>query len=122
MGQWFKDVFQLLFDGLKYLVESILGFFWDKTIQILKWLWELVDPALRWVAEQIYHAVKAGLNFIPVPDFIQNIEGYWNAIPWAEIGYFLEPFKVGTGVTIILSAYIIRFGLKVLPWVGGMFR
>ena len=76
----------------------------------------------REIAGKIYHAVEAGLNFIPVPDFIQGIDGYWKAIPWTEIGYFLELFKVGTGVTIILSAYIIRFGLKVVPWVGGMFR
>jgi len=51
------------------------------------------------------------IPFIPVPDFLLNVQPY--TMP-PEIMYFLEPLRFDFGLSIIVAAYSLRFIRKVL--------
>ena len=83
---------------------------WDKLEELLLWvpkkIWE-------WVLDQVASAIEA----IPVPDFFNDAKSALSKIP-PEVGYFVEPLNLGTGVTIIVGAYLARFLIRRIPIIG----
>ena len=67
--------------------------------------------------DAIFNGIIAILSYIPVPEFIADMSSNANAIN-GMASYYLGVFKVGTGVSIILSAYLIRFIIRRLPFIG----
>lgn len=68
-----------------------------------------------WAYESILFGLAALFEAIPVPDFLQNAMSY--KMP-NILGWFAEPFAISTGATIIVSAYVLRFIIRRLPFVG----
>ena len=62
-------------------------------------------------------ALASALESIPVPSFMNDLQGYANGIP-ADVIYYVKPFDLGTGIAIIGSAYLIRFLIRRIPFVG----
>lgn len=83
---------------------------WDKLEELLLWvpkkIWE-------WVLDQVASAIEA----IPVPDFFNDAKSALSGIP-SEIGYFIEPFNFGAGLSIIIGAYLARFLIRRIPVIG----
>lgn len=50
-------------------------------------------------------------------DIVGQIENLWNSLPYEAI-QLLTVLHVVDGLTIILSALLIRFILKIIPFVG----
>jgi hypothetical protein len=59
----------------------------------------------------------AVLSAIPVPSFISNIPNLFSSIS-PNVMFWLEPVHLTTGLTIICSAYVIRFGIRRIPFIG----
>jgi hypothetical protein len=74
-----------------------------------------------WLPRQIYKLLCEGLaglvQAIPVPDFISAIPGYLSAVP-SGVAFFLAAFQFETGMTIIISAYLLRFVIRRIPFIG----
>lgn len=68
-----------------------------------------------WLA--ILNGLAALLEYIPVPDFLQNLSSSQFQLP-PSIMYFTGLFHIAEGIAIIVSAYIIRFIIRRLPIVG----
>ena len=68
-----------------------------------------------WVYESIVMALADLIESIPLPSFINNMTSYSlpDVVAWAA-----EPFALSTGVTIIASAYTLRFIIRRIPVVG----
>lgn len=85
--------------------------------EILVWLKDL----LLWLPRKLTELVLDGLAFvieaIPVPQFLQNASGYLAGIP-PEVVFFLDGFMFAEGVTIIVSAFVLRFVIRRIPIVG----
>ncbi len=83
---------------------------WDKLEELLlyvpKKIWE-------WVLDQVAKAIEA----IPVPDFFTQAKSALSSIP-PEVGYFVEPLNLGTGLSIIIGAYLTRFLIRRIPIIG----
>lgn len=88
---------------------------WIETI--LQWLLDV----LLWIPRKIYglilDALAAVINAIPVPDFITNLGPNVSAA-FGAIGWWAELAMIPEGVTLILSAYVLRFLVRRLPLVG----
>lgn len=69
------------------------------------------------ILELILYGLASLIEAIPVPDFIQNIPALFSQIG-AYVWYFLDPFQIGTGLSIILSAYVLRFLIRRIPFIG----
>lgn len=85
--------------------------------EVLRWLKDL----LLWLPRKMWQLFTDGLatiiEAIPVPDFMENLGNLFAAIP-SGVAYFLAPMHLGAGVTIVLSAYVIRFVIRRIPLIG----
>lgn len=76
---------------------------------------------LMWVPRELYSLLLDGLlaviNAIPVPAWAANVASYAAGIS-SDVMYWVAPFQIGTGISIIMSAYVIRFTIRRIPFVG----
>lgn len=94
---------------MQYLIdflERILGWFVD---------------LLLWVPHKLYQLVLDGLaaivEAIPVPDFMSSLGSLVSGLDSA-IAYFAAPLQLGTGMTWVFSAMVLRFLIRRIPVVG----
>lgn len=52
-----------------------------------------------------------------LPSDMGDISSLISGVP-SEVGYFLAPFQIGMGIKAMLSAYLARFIIRRLPFVG----
>ena len=90
-------------------LKGILSFIFTKTV-----------PKFFFFAG-LYYVV---LEFTPViisliggDAFVQNINSALSSLP-SGVLYFMSLFKLGTGLEIVLSAYVVRFIIKRIPIIG----
>ena len=77
-------------------------------------LWDLVCDAVCWPYEQVMLTVIAALNAIDVSGVTGHL-GAWGSLP-AEIINVLGLLGVGTAITIISAAIVIRLVLQLIPF------
>lgn len=51
-----------------------------------------------------------------IPEF-SNICNFFNSIP-SQVGFFLQFFEIPYAISTILTAYVMRFAIRRLPFVG----
>ena len=89
----------------------------------IPWLeiWQdLVDFFLfipRRLFELMLDGIIALLEWIPVPDWILAIPGYF-AVAADTLSWGFYVFNFVLGLTIIISAYVLRFFIRRIPVVG----
>ena len=94
-------------------MEAIINWFADVFERFTNWIMEFV----KWVFQNILDALAAIIEAIPVPDFVSNASNLFSQIP-GEVAYFLHFFAIPQGITMILSAYALRFVLRRIPFIG----
>jgi hypothetical protein len=85
---------------------------------LLSWLqafWQQLVTFLEGLPLHILTAMLSGLsaviNWIPAPSWYANIAGWVGAVP-SLAAFLLSALQIGTLVTILLSAYTLRFLLR----------
>lgn len=92
--------------GILKFIETALGWVVDFFQWLIAWWWGNVLDALLYV-----------LNQIPVPTWLDELAGNVSGIDPGVL-YFVEPLQLGTGLTWVLSAYVIRFVIRRIPLIG----
>jgi hypothetical protein len=94
---------------MSYLIE-FLG-------RILSWLVDL----LLWVPHKLYglllDAFATIIEAIPVPEFMSSLGSLVAGLDPA-IAYFAVPLQLGTGMTWVFSALVLRFLIRRIPVIG----
>ena len=102
---------------VKSLVEDVLEWLLGVAAQVLEWLL----TAVLWVVEKAWSLLLNGLAYlleqIPVPAFMQQVNGFWGQIP-GSIVYFFQFFAVAEGMAMIGAALALRFILRRIPVIG----
>lgn len=84
--------------------------------EILLWLLDV----LLWAPKKLYELICDGLasviEAIPAPSWLTGANPFASIDP--GIVYFGEALQLGEGVTIILSAYLLRFVIRRIPLIG----
>jgi hypothetical protein len=83
---------------------------WDKLESLLLWIPKKI---IGWILDKLAGLIES----IPVPEFFSQANSALASIP-SEVGYFIEPMNFGVGLSMIISAYIIRFIIRRIPIVG----
>jgi len=95
------------------VLKSILHFF----EAVVTW----VVTFFQWLAVKvftlIFDALVAVLSLIPVPEWLSSISGNISGLS-GGILFFIEPFQLGTGLSWIVSAYLLRFLIRRIPVIG----
>lgn len=77
--------------------------------------------AVVWMAVKLFlllsDAVLALFSAIPVPEFMEDMGVHWDALP-EGVWFFLAPLQFATALSWLVSAYILRFTIRRLPFVG----
>jgi hypothetical protein len=64
--------------------------------------------------DALLSSVSAVVSAIPAPSFLQNIS--FTLHPY--VSYFMQAFEIQTGLSIMVSAYILRFIIRRIPVIG----
>jgi hypothetical protein len=60
--------------------------------------------------------LAAVLEAIPVPTWLEGVDVFAGIDP--GVVYFAEALMIPEGIAIVLSAYVLRFVIRRLPFVG----
>ncbi|HMN47465.1 MAG TPA: hypothetical protein PKE27_23025 [Povalibacter sp.] len=93
----------------------------DKLIEFLQRILDWFVELLLWVPRKLWELLLDGLatviEAIPAPGFMANLESWVSGLDPA-IAYFGGPLQLGTGMTFVAVAYVLRFAIRRLPVVG----
>lgn len=93
----------------------------DKLIEFLQRILDWCVELLLWVPRKLWELILDGLagliESIPVPTFMSNLGSWVSGIDPA-IAYFGGPLQLGTGMTFVALAWVIRFAIRRIPLVG----
>lgn len=81
------------------------------------WLRDLLLWVPRKIWEAVLDALAAIITAIPVPSWIDSATSWFEAIPDGVL-YVMGPFQVGTGLAILLGAWVLRFLIRRIPVIG----
>lgn len=83
----------------------------------IDWLYGFVI----WVPMKIFEKLSEGLASmiagIPVPEFVNTATVGLQGIP-PGVAFFLDHAQIPEGIAMIMSAYVLRFAIRRLPFVG----
>lgn len=79
------------------------------------WLLDELRSLALWVWDKITQAIASLIEMIPVPDFLTSLPSY--TMPPA-VSYFLDIVQFQFAITILVAAYIARFFVRRLPFIG----
>lgn len=95
----------------------------------MAWTWEEILDDLKsdlsdlfW--ESMESVIELGadiLGLIPVPTFMENLADVIGDIP-DSVMYWIEPFEIDYGLSVVMAAVTARMLLSLIPIVGGAFR
>lgn len=74
-------------------------------------LWTLVTSAWFWVLSGVIALVSGILNLVPVPTFLESNN---LTIP-SEFVWFASVLEIQYGLSVVVSAYALRFALRAIP-------
>lgn len=103
------------FTALFAKFTAILVWIGSLFVAIFTALWDLVRDAYCWPYEQLMLTVIAALNSIDVSGVTGHL-GAWGSLP-AEVLNILALLGVGTAISIISAAIVIRLLLQLIPFV-----
>jgi hypothetical protein len=124
-GQALINVYDVLFTQFWSLFADVLKLPAALAYKMILGLWEpaqrLMDPLARALIDNFVEKVSAMMADVPVPDALANFNSQWAAVPWSQMAFWLEPFQVPYGLTVITGAQISKFTLRWVPYLGRAF-
>lgn len=114
---FFTNVFNSLIDFLSLILEwqlIVIGWLLEK-------LFSLVVDLFIYLYEQLKILIEYIANTTDFDFGSFGVQHYFDQIP-IEIQQTLSAIGLFQSLTIIASAYIIRIGLRAIPYVGSIFR
>lgn len=93
----------------------------DKLIEFLQRILDWFVELLLWWPRKLWQLVLDGMasliEAIPVPSFMSSLGSFASGLD-PGIAFFLNDLQIGTGLGMIISAYIIRFVIRRIPLIG----
>jgi hypothetical protein len=83
--------------------------------EILEWINEKIDLVFESWNNQLFDLPTAIANSIPVPDFLLTMTPI--VIP-PSVSYYAQMFEMPFGFQIMVAAFIARFALRRIPFIG----
>lgn len=83
----------------------------------LGWLAVEIKEIALAVWLEIMNGFAAVVEWIPVPEFLNQIANSSISLP-AGVLYFVDAFALKEGLAIIATAYVARFILRRIPFIG----
>lgn len=89
-------------EWLLSILQQILQFFADIVIAVADWLWQ---------------AVLSLISSNTIIGVIEVAGGLFESID-PSVWYFMSMFQIPYGITVVLGAYVLRFLIRRIPFIG----
>lgn len=99
------------------MFDSLINWLADKLSDVLQWLFDLVLWLPKKLFSLIMDALATFFEALPVPEFVTQAAAYFQGIPSGFL-FFLNYFAVGEGMAMVLGAYVLRFVIRRIPFIG----
>lgn len=103
-------LFTLLFEK----VTAVIKWFSDLAVAVFVSVWDVVKDAFSWLFEQVLTVAVSAVGAIDA-SALSGLGG-WASVP-GEVLNIMSLLGVGTAVTIISAAILIRITLQLIPFV-----
>ena len=103
MGQLFSDI-------LDWWLNTVIN-------PALKWVFDLLLWLPRKVFAELLDQLAVVIESMEVPEFLANGGNLWGGID-SGILYFMSVAELGFGVPLVIGAYVARFLLRRIPFIG----
>ena len=107
-----------------WLYTTITGFFyWLLSLftNLISAFLTMLKDLFIWLFDTLLGLGVAALNLVSVPTQFLDYASYWASLPSSTIN-LLGVLGIHTAFSIILMAYGIRFILRLIPYVGTLFK
>lgn len=94
---------------MSFLIHWIIAF--------AAWLWDAVSTLALECFKALLEGLATVLQAIPAPGFMADAASYIGSIP-PLMAYLASSLQLGAGLTIIVTAYIVRFVIRRIPFIG----
>lgn len=99
------------------LLSSLFEFLAGLVEKAAQWVLDLLLYVPRLLFGELCQGVVSLVSSIPVPAFVSDVGSFWSGIP-SDVMFFVAPLRLGTGLSMIATAYGVRFLIRRLPFVG----
>lgn len=89
-------------EWLLSILQQIIQFFADIVIAVADWLWQ---------------AMLSLISSSTIVGLIEVAGGLFESID-SSVWYFMSMFQIPYGITVVLSAYVLRFLVRRIPFIG----
>jgi len=95
----------------------MLDFIVNSISAMASWLKDLLESLFLFLYQSMLEGLSFLFDLIPVPDWAMSLPQLFINIPSSMI-YFSNMFQLGFGISVIFSAYGLRFLIRRLPLIG----
>lgn len=88
---------------------------WYEPSCTLHWFQDEFKALFVWLYDCLLSGLAKIIELIPVPDFLANLQ---SILMSPTVSWFLEPFNITYGLSAMVVAYIARFILRRIPFIG----
>jgi hypothetical protein len=110
----FVGLFDSLFTFINDTITYLLGYISGLISAIFTRLFYFLHEFLEFVLSPLASFVEDSFNSVGVTELLQIYSGFSSS----PISYFFDYFRVTDLLLAVLSAYILRFVIRRLPFVG----
>jgi len=106
-------MFESLTDWLLTPITALFKWLND----FIEWLFKYFNDLPSFVFDWFADGIISFFNIMPVPDFFNNVHSGVGSIP-SGVWFFCGCLNFTYGVTVVFSAYLLRFILRRIPFIG----
>jgi Protein of unknown function (DUF2523) len=99
------------------MFDSIKKWFAQLVRDFLDWLLGGLSAIFGWIYAELMFWLSTLLHAIPVPEWITTAGAAFSGIP-PSVMWFAGFLQLGTGLSITITAYGIRFFIRRIPVIG----
>lgn len=104
------------FTSLLSKLTAIVGWVKDLFVQIFKDAWEIITDAFCWFFDQILDVAVLAINSLDLSGLLPYAGNMWSGVS-GEVLNVLGLIGMGTALSIIAAAAVIRIALQTIPFV-----
>lgn len=84
---------------------------------VTKWAGAFLQYLPMKAFEQLCAGLGSVISGVPAPSFFLTAGTALSQIP-SSVAFFAQAFQIGPGITMILSAYVLRWSIRRMPFIG----
>ncbi len=99
------------------MFQPLIDWLYGVLTAFYAWLVDLLSYIPKMIWSEILDALASVIQAIPAPDFMLQAQSFFNGIP-SSIVYFFQFFAIQEGLAMIITALLMRFLLRRIPFIG----